>query len=94
MFMSETGNFSFVELKILKREGGKIDISAHQAAWLARHAAGNVFIAVRDSSLRILVYAGRHSSDLRIHRSDAVAPVGVFEEPYAWEAFFELTCPL
>lgn len=92
--MNEDGLFSFIELKVLRgKPGGHVDISSHQTAWLSRHDCGSVFICVRDRTLSLLVYAGSAAVDLRLCRSEDVPPLEVFEKPYDWKAFFQLTCP-
>tara|TARA_R110001583_G_scaffold165891_1_gene318650 strand:+ start:537 stop:815 length:279 start_codon:yes stop_codon:yes gene_type:complete len=92
--MEECGGFSFLELKVVKRRTGKLLLSPHQCAWLSRHSSGNCFIVVRDRSLDIGVYSGSDAVDLRMDGFAAVSPLAVFEEPYDWSAFFELTAPV
>ena len=94
LLCSESGVFSFLELKAQKSAVGKVDLSPHQVAWLSRHASGPCFIVVRDSSLNIRVFAGSDVVDLRMEGLAAVSPVAVFEEPYDWEEFFRLTSPV
>ena len=83
-----------MELKVTKSGTGKLNLSAHQCAWLSRHTSGPAFIVVRDSSLAISVYAAAAAVDLRMDGLAAVEALAVFEEPYDWEAFFRLTSPL
>jgi hypothetical protein len=90
---SEAGRFSFWELKAHKGKG-KLDLSPHQVSWLSRHAAGPVFVIVRDGALAISVFAGRDAVDLRMDGVAAVEPLAVFEEPYDWVKFFALTAPV
>ena len=90
---SEAGRFSFWELKAHKGKG-KLDLSPHQVSWLSRHAAGPVFVIVRDATLAISVFAGRDAVDLRMDGVAAVEPLAVLEEPYDWAAFFALTAPV
>jgi len=94
LLMEECGGFSFLELKVVKRRTGKLLLSPHQCAWLSRHASGNCFIVVRDRSLAIGVYSGADAVDLRMDGFAAVSPLAVFEEPYDWAEFFELTAPV
>ena len=94
LLCSESGRFSFAELKAVKGRAGKIDLSPHQVAWLSRHSSGPCFVVVRDSSLVLSVFAGSAAVDLRMDGASAVSSLGVFEEPYDWEEFFRLTCPL
>jgi len=94
LLMAERGGFSFLELKVVKRRTGKLLLSPHQCAWLSRHSSGSCFIVVRDRSLDIGVYAGSAAVDLRMDGFAAVSPLAVFEEPYDWSAFFELTSPV
>ena len=83
-----------MELKVTKSSSDKLSLSPHQVAWLTRHASGNCFIIVRDSSLDIRVYHGADAVDLRMDGMSTVQALGVFKEPYNWEAFFDLTCPM
>tara|TARA_R110002096_G_scaffold159360_1_gene325181 strand:- start:117 stop:404 length:288 start_codon:yes stop_codon:yes gene_type:complete len=94
LFCSETGVFSFLELKAQKSSVGKVDLSPHQCAWLSRHASGPCFIVVRDSSLDIRVYSGSDAVDLRMAGLAAVEALATFEEPYDWQEFFRLTSPI
>ena len=94
LFCSETGVFSFLELKAQKSSVGKVDLSPHQCAWLSRHASGPCFIVVRDSSLDIRVYSGSDAVDLRMGGLAAVEALATFEEPYDWSEFFRLTSPI
>jgi hypothetical protein len=93
LLCSESGVFSFLELKASRRGAGKIRLSPHQCAWLSRHASGPAFIVVRDGTLDISVFSGSDAVDLRMDGIAAVSPLAVFEEPYNWEAFFRLTSP-
>ena len=90
---SESGRFSFWELKAHKGKG-KLDLSPHQVSWLSRHSEAPVFIVVRDGSLAISVFAGRDAVDLRMDGVAAVEPLAVFVEPYDWVEFFSLTVPV
>ena len=94
LLCSESGRFSFIELKAVKGRVGKLDLSPHQVAWLSRNSSGPCYIVVRDSSLVISVFAGSDAVDLRMGGASAVSPLGVFEEPYDWDEFFQLTCPI
>ena len=94
LLCSESGVFSFLELKVTKSGIGKLNLSPHQCAWLSRHASGPAFIVVRDGSLAISVFSGSDAVDLRMDGLSAVEALAVFEEPYDWEAFFRLTSPL
>jgi hypothetical protein len=94
LLCSESGRFSFLELKATKRRAGKVDLSPHQCSWLSRHSGGPCFIIVRDPSLAISVYSGADAVSLRMDGRPAVEALAVFEEPYDWEEFFALTCPL
>jgi hypothetical protein len=94
LLCSEIGVFSFLELKVTKSKAGKLGLSPHQCAWLSRHTNGPAFIVVRDSSLDIRVFAGSDAVDLRMDGLAAVSPLAVFEEPYDWEEFFQLTSPV
>ena len=93
LLCSESGVFSFLELKVVKSRSGKLALSPHQCAWLSRHSCGPAFIVVRDGSLDISVYDGSAAIDLRMDGLAAVPPLAVFEEPHDWEAFFRLTSP-
>jgi len=93
LLCAENGAFSFLELKVTKGRIGKVDLSPHQVAWLSRHSRANCFIVVRDSSLDISVFAGSTAVDLRMDGLAAVSPLAVLQEPYNWEAFFQLTSP-
>ena len=92
LFCSESGVFSFVELKVVR--GTKVDLSPHQVAFLSRHAHAPVWIATRSRDLVIRVFAGADAVDLRMDGLAAVPALAVFEEPYAWGAFFALICPI
>ena len=94
LLCSESGVFSFMELKVTKSGTGKLNLSAHQCAWLSRHTSGPAFIVVRDGSLAISVFSGSDAVDLRMDGLAAVPPLAVFEEPYDWESFFRLTSPV
>ena len=94
LLCSEGGVFSFLELKVTKSGIGKLNLSAHQCAWLSRHSGGPAFIVVRDVSLAISVFAGSNAVDLRMDGLSAVSPLATFEEPYDWESFFRLTSPV
>tara|TARA_R110000824_G_scaffold78053_1_gene197132 strand:- start:118 stop:618 length:501 start_codon:yes stop_codon:yes gene_type:complete len=94
LLCAESGRFSFLELKVLRDGATKLALSPHQCAWLSRHAGAPCFVVLRDRSLAISVFDGADAVDLRMDGFAAVAPLAVFEEPYAWEGFLELTCPL
>ena len=94
LLFSESGVFSFMELKVTKGRANKINLSPHQCAWLSRHSGGPVFIVVRDSSLDISVYAGADAVSLRMDSVAAVEALAVFKEPYDWKEFFRLTAPV
>ena len=93
LLCSESGRFSFWELKAHKGKG-KLDLSPHQVAWLSRHSEAPVFVIVRDGALAISVFAGRDAVDLRMGGVAAVEPLAVFVEPYDWPTFFSLTAPI
>ena len=94
LLCSESGVFSFLELKVSESTTGKLHLSPHQCAWLSRHSGGPAFIVVRDGGLDISVYAASAAVDLRMDGLAAVEALAVFEEPYDWEAFFRLTSPI
>ena len=94
LLCSESGVFSFLELKVTKGRADKLSLSPHQCSWLSRHSGGPCFIVVRDSSLAIRTYRGSDAVDLRMDGLAAVEALAVFEEPYDWEEFFRLTSPL
>lgn len=94
LLFSESGVFSFMELKVTKGRANKINLSPHQCAWLSRHSGGLVFVVVRDSSLDISVYAAADAVSLRMDGVAAVEALAVFKEPYDWESFFRLTAPV
>tara|TARA_R100001143_G_C3340447_1_gene123969 strand:+ start:466 stop:822 length:357 start_codon:yes stop_codon:yes gene_type:complete len=94
LLCAESGRFSFLELKVVRDGSRKLALSAHQCAWLSRHAGSPSFVVVRDRSLAISVFDGAAAVDLRMDGFSAVAPLAVFEEPYDWEEFLKLTCPL
>ena len=94
LLCSESGVFSFMELKVTKGRADKLSLSAHQCSWLSRHSGGPCFIIVRDSSLDVRVYRGSDAVDLRMDGLAAVSPLAVFTEPYDWAEFFRLTSPL
>ena len=94
LLCSESGVFSFLELKVTKSGIGKLDLSPHQCAWLSRHSNGPAFIVVRDRSLAISVYTAADAVDLRMDGLAAVEALATFEEPYDWESFFRLTSPI
>ena len=92
LFCSESGVFSFVELKIVR--GTKVELSPHQVSFHSRHAHAPCWIATRSRDLAIRVYHGSNAVDLRLDGPSAVSPLAVFEEPYAWGEFFALICPI
>ena len=94
LLCSETGQFSFLELKVVKRRASKDDLSPHQCAWLSRHAHSNSFIIVREPSLAISVFPASYAVDLRLDKFSDARPIQVFEGPYNWEKLFSLICPL
>jgi hypothetical protein len=94
LLFGERCEFSFLELKAAKSFSRKVDLSPHQCAWLSRHSHGRCFIVVRDSSLDIRVFHGSDAVDLRMDGADAVEALATFSEPYDWDGFFALTCPL
>tara|TARA_R110002051_G_scaffold290050_1_gene353340 strand:- start:1494 stop:1778 length:285 start_codon:yes stop_codon:yes gene_type:complete len=87
---NERGDFSFLELKIVKK--GRTKISAHQVSWLARHSHARCFIVTRSSDMALDVYAGSRAVDLCVDRTSTVASLATFEKPYDWEKFWSLTC--
>ena len=92
---SEGGKFSFLELKLVKgKRKVSIDISPHQVAWLSRHAHAHVFIVCRGRNLVLDVFGGSSAVDLRMDSFSTVSPVASFAEPYDWQKFWALTCPV
>jgi hypothetical protein len=49
---------------------------------------------LRDGGLDIRVFAAADAVDLRMGDFTAVEALQVFSEPYCWDEFFELTCPV
>ena len=94
MLCSESGVFSFLELKIAKSGVGKLNLSPHQCSWLSRHSSGPAFIVVRDGLLDISVFPASAAVDLRMDGLAAVEALAVFAEPYDWQEFFKLTSPV
>tara|TARA_R100001594_G_scaffold70765_1_gene105230 strand:- start:4091 stop:4456 length:366 start_codon:yes stop_codon:yes gene_type:complete len=92
VFCAENGLFSFVELKIVKKN--KMELSPHQCAWLSRHSHSNSWIVARNSDLAINCYRGADAVDLRMDGANSVSPVQTFKEPYDWEKFYALICPV
>ena len=93
LLCSESGSFSFVELKVVKRRASKVDLSPHQCAWITRHAHGSVFVIVREPSLAISIFPASAAVDLRMDKFSTISPLAVFEEPIQWDEFFRLICP-
>ena len=89
---AEDGLFSFVELKIVKKN--KVQLSPHQCAWMSRHSHSNSWIVTRNSALDINCYRGADAVDLRMDGTNSVSPVQTLEEPYDWEKFYALICPV
>ena len=71
----------------------QVALSPHQVSWQTANGHGNTHIVTRNSDLDISVYMGSDSVSLRLDGVAAVAAVGVFKEPYDWQAFWALTCP-
>jgi len=71
----------------------KVALSPHQVSWQTANGHGNTFIVTRSSDLDLRVYMGSNSVSLRLDGLAAVAAVGVFKEPYDWQAFWALTSP-
>ena len=94
LLCTERGEFCWLELKAAKSISRKVDLSPHQVSWLTRHSHGPCFIVLRDSSLDISIFAASSAVDLRMDGASAVSPLGVFKEPYDWDEFFQLTCPI
>lgn len=90
LLCNESGQFSFLELKIATRN--KANLSPHQVAWMGRHAHSNCYIVTRNTDLVIDVYSGGSAVDLCMDGLAAVSALGSFEEPYNWEEFWRLTC--
>ena len=90
---AEDGSFSFMELKVQHGKSKKVALSPHQVAWQTRHGHGNTFIVVRGSDLALRVYMGAHSTSLCVDGITAVEVLEVFEEPYNWQKFWQLTAP-
>ena len=87
---NERGDFTFMELKIVKRN--RANLSPHQIAWLSRHAHSNVFVVALDADMVISVYNGGDATALCVDGVSAVPVVATFEKPYDWETFWQLTC--
>jgi len=94
LLCDERGAFSFLELKVVKRRASKVDLSPHQCAWLSRHAHGRAFVIVREPSLAISIFPASRAVDLRMDKFATLEAMAVFEEPYNWDEFFRLICPL
>ena len=94
MLCDERGAFSFLELKVVKRRASKVDLSPHQCAWLSRHAHGRAFVVVREPSLAVSIFPASAAVDLRLDKFSTLEAMAVFEEPYNWDEFFGLICPL
>ena len=94
LLCSESGQFSLLELKATKARAGKLDLSAHQCAWLSRHSHSSSYVVLRDGGLDIRVFAAADAVDLRMGDITAVEALPVVSEPYCWDEFFELTCPV
>ena len=94
MLCDERGAFSFLELKVVKRRASKVDLSPHQCAWLSRHAHGRAFVVVREPSLAVSIFPASAAVDLRLDKFSTLEAMAVFEEPYNWDEFFRLICPL
>jgi len=92
MLCAENGAFCFLELKVVKHK--KINLSPHQCAWLSRHFHANSWIITRDSNFIISCFRGADVVELRMGGLSAVEPVAIFAEPYDFEEFFGLICPL
>ena len=92
MLCAENGAFCFLELKVVKHK--KINLSPHQCAWLSRHGHSNCWIITRDSSLVISCFRGADVVELRMGGLSAVEPVEIFAEPYNFQEFYGLICPL
>ena len=82
-----------MELKVQHGKSKKVALSPHQVAWQTRHGHGNTFIVIRGSDLALRVYMGAASADLCMAGLTAVEAVSVFEEPYDWQKFWQLTAP-
>jgi hypothetical protein len=87
---NERGDFTFMELKIVKRN--KANLSPHQIAWLCRHAHSNVFVVTFDSDLVINVFNGGDATALCVDGVSATPVLARFEKPYDWSGFWQLTC--
>jgi len=94
LLCDERGAFSFLELKVVKRRASKVDLSPHQCAWLSRHAHGRAFVVVREPSLAVSIFPASAAVDLRLDKFSTLEAMAVFEEPYNWDEFFRLICPL
>jgi hypothetical protein len=84
--------FSLLELKVVKR-GSRVHVSPHQVAWHMRHDGSPCFFVVRCPELNIHVFAGGCAARLGSGSFLDVPPLGIFEEPYDWASFFDLTAP-
>jgi len=82
-----------MELKVMHGKSKKVALSPHQVSWQTRHGHSNSFIVIRGSNLDISVYMGRDSTDLCMDGVAAVQALEVFEEPYNWQKFWQLTAP-
>jgi hypothetical protein len=92
MLCAENGAFCFLELKVVKHK--KINLSPHQCAWMSRHGHANTWIITRDSSLTISCFRGADVVELRMGGLSAVEAGATFAEPYNFEEFYALICPL
>ena len=87
---NEKGHFSFLELKIVKKD--RLRISPHQVSWLSRHSHGRVFIICRDSNMVIHVFGGDDAYSLCRDKLSSCRAIASFAKPYNWEKFWDLTC--
>ena len=87
---NERGEFTFLELKIVKRN--KANLSPHQIAWLCRHAHASCFVVTLGADMAIGVYHGSDATALFVDGVVATSAVAEFEDPYDWENFWNLTC--
>tara|TARA_R100001086_G_scaffold157762_2_gene84448 strand:- start:329 stop:574 length:246 start_codon:yes stop_codon:yes gene_type:complete len=71
----------------------KVTLSPHQVAWQTRHGHANTFVVIRGSDLALRVFMGADSVGLRMDGIDSIQARFVFQEPYDWPKFWQLTAP-
>ena len=90
MCCNERGEFTFLELKIVKRNNA--NLSPHQIAWLSRHAHANVFVVTLNTYMGISLFNGGDATALCVDGVSATPVLASFEKPYDWSSFWNLTC--